>query len=287
MKANRMTGSWYLGLLVLLLLSSCASEQPMPSPANVVPPSTDSLQKIPILNFGTFHMGFTSDANSTEFDENDKENQRAVARVAKALVAFQPTVILVETVPSHNEALRSQYQRYCANPKAPLRNPSEVELLGFELGRLAGVKKIYGIDHKMGYNYRIGEEISNLVDSVWHDTFYANPMQFFPEINVNMDSLALKEKLQLINRDRFLDFLIAINADMLTHAGSEKGFEGADEAAKYYQRNLRMYANLNRIPLEPTDRVFILMGASHTAFFRDFISRSPKYEMVNTFDYLK
>jgi len=33
--------------------------------------------------------------------------------------------------------------------------------------------------------------------------------------------------------------------------------------------------------------VFILMGASHTAFFRDFISRSPKYEMVKTFDYFE
>ena len=42
-----------------------------------------------------------------------------------------------------------------------------------------------------------------------------------------------------------------------------------------------------QIKVAENDRVFILMGASHTAFFRDFISRSPKYEMVNTFEYLK
>lgn len=35
-----------------------------------------------------------------------------------------------------------------------------------------------------------------------------------------------------MNMDRFLDFLIAVNADMLTHAGTEGNFEGADEAAK-------------------------------------------------------
>lgn len=74
---------------------------------------------------------------------------------------------------------------------------------------------------------------------------------------------------------------------MLTHAGTEDGFEGADEAAKYYQRNLRMYSNLNRIELDEDDRVFILMGASHTAFFRDFMSRDPKYKMVDTFKYLR
>jgi hypothetical protein len=93
--------------------------------------------------------------------------------------------------------------------------------------------------------------------------------------------------LKLKNHNQYLDFLIAVNADMLTHVGSNKGFEGADQAAKYYQRNLRMYSNLNRLELNERDRIFILMGASHTAFFRDFISRSPKYKMVNTFDYLK
>ncbi len=83
---------------------------------------------------------------------------------------------------------------------------------------------------------------------------------------MNEDSLSILGKLKLMNRDRYLYFLIAVNADMLNHAGTEEGFEGADEAAKYYQRNLRMYSNLNRIDLEEHDRVFILMGASHTAF---------------------
>ena len=96
-----------------------------------------------------------------------------------------------------------------------------------------------------------------------------------------MDSLGLHEKLVLFNHDRFLDFVITVNSDMLTFAGTEGQFEGADEAAKYYQRNLRMFSNLHRVKLSADDRVFILMGASHTAFFRDFISRSPKYKMVN------
>ena len=48
-----------------------------------------------------------------------------------------------------------------------------------------------------------------------------------------------------------------------------------------------MYTEMNRLDIKSTDRIFILMGASHTAFFRDFIRRSPKYEMANTFDYLK
>ena len=153
-------------------------------------------------------------------------------------------------------------------------NPTEIELLAYEVGRLSGTERIYGIDHKMDYNYQVGNEIENRVDSVWYNIYQKNPLEFYPEVNVDLDTLPLFDKLQVMNHNRFLDFLIAVNSDQLTHVGSEDGFEGADEAAKYYQRNLRMYTNLNRLDLSKDDRVFILMGASHTAFFRDFISNS-------------
>ena len=245
------------------------------------------VSKIQVLNFGTFHMGYTNDANSTKFDENNKKNQQEVHEIARKLAKFNPTVIIVETPPDYDEMLKQEYNSYLKNPKIIFENPSEVELLAFELGSLCSTKKIYGIDHKLSYNYMIGSEIENTVDTSMYNQFYQNPFRFFPSINFNKDSLSLFEKLKLTNENRYLDFGIAINADMLTHAGTKKGFEGADEATKYYQRNLRMYTNLNRIELNKNDRVFILMGASHTAFFRDFMSRSPKYEMVNTFDYLK
>jgi len=83
------------------------------------------------------------------------------------------------------------------------------------------------------------------------------------------------------------DFMININADILTHAASAGKAAGADEAAKYYHRNLVMYSNLNRLPLTRDDRVFILMGASHTAFFNEFMNRSPKYEPVDAAAYLQ
>lgn len=244
-------------------------------------------EKVQVLNFGTFHMGFTTDANKTEFDEEDKKNQQKVHSVAEKLSDFKPTVILVEQEPKYNEKIQKEYRSYVNNPDTVFEAPSEIELLAYELGRLSGTKRIYGIDHKMGYNYRIGQQIDNQIDPQWHDKYYKDPLHFYPTVDVNRDSLSLLNKLKLTNRDRYLDFLIAVNADMLTHAGTKNGFEGADEAAKYYKRNLRMYSNLNRIELDEDDRVFILMGASHTAFFRDFMSRDPKFKMVDTFKYLR
>lgn len=244
------------------------------------------VKKIQVLNFGTFHMGATSDATKTEFDEHNRKNQRAAHKVARELAAFQPTVIIVELPPSYDEALQARYESYIKNPRRSFADPTEIELLAFEVGRLSGTTRIYGIDHKMEYNYKVGHEIENTTDPAWYMSYYQDPVGFHPIENPNEESLSLKEKLSITNTPEFLDFLMAVNADMLTHAASEDGFEGADEAARFYQRNLRMYTNLNRIGLKENDRVFLLMGAAHTAFFRDFFRRSPKYQMVDTASYI-
>lgn len=250
------------------------------------PSSENSIDKIQVLNFGTFHMSYTNDANKTEFDENDKENQKAVHKIAEMLSTFKPTVIIVEYPPSYNAKLQQEYSDYIKNPSMHFESPSEVELLAFEIGRLSNTARIYGIDNKMSYNYNIGFEILNTIDSLAHNQFYSDPSLSFPILANDENKLSVLEKLKNRNSNEYLDFLITVNADMLTHAGTDGNFEGADEAARYYQRNLRMYSNLNRISLDKNDRVFILMGASHTAFFRDFISRSPKYKMVDTDKYL-
>ena len=243
-------------------------------------------QTIKVLNFGTFHMGYTDDATSVDFDENDSNNRADVHKIAQLLAEFKPTVIIVETPPSYNSTLQKAYQEYLLNPKMKIKDPNEVELLAFELGRLTNTQRIYGIDHKMGYNYGIGYELAK---KKMNDQTYEKygVMIQREEKKLNYDNLSLLDKLKVENHPQYLDFLLNINADMLTYVSTKENFEGADEAAKFYHRNLRMYSNLNQLDLQATDRVFILMGAAHTAFFNDFMKRSPKYELVSPFLFLK
>ena len=240
---------------------------------------------IQVLNLGTFHMGNTSDARSTKFDEHNQENIRQVHEIAQALAEFKPTVILVEYTPDHQSILERNYEAYQENPELKFENPTEVELLAYEIGRLSNTKRIYGIDYKEGYNYAIGYQVDNGKDT---DTFL-NYMKMIEELEKQFpeDQMTLLEKLKFNNHPLYLDILMNLNADMLTHISSEGEHQGADEAAKFYHRNLVMYSNLNQIQLTDTDRVFILMGATHTAFFNMWLQRSPKYQLVNVFDYLK
>lgn len=240
---------------------------------------------IPVLNFGTFHMGYTPDANKVDFDENNKKNQEDVHKIARMLAEFKPTVLIVEDVPENNHLLQKAYQEYLINPKMKFEKPSEIELLAFELGRMSKANRIYGIDHQMGYNYMIGSQVKGKVNDDTYEKYFALVEK--EEKKLNYDTLSLLDKLKVDNHPQYLDFLLNVNADVLTYVSTKGNFEGADEASKYYHRNLRMYSNLNQIELKADDRVFILMGASHTAFFNDFMKRSPRYKLVNPFLYLK
>lgn len=257
------------------------------SPTSMAEGEAVAPDRIQVLNFATFHMGATSDEHSTEFDEENKQNQADAQAIAKRLAAFHPTIVCVEVPRERNDELAKEYASYLAAPTKSSTYYGEVGLVAFEVARLAGLSRLHGIDHKLSYNYRIGGEIENAIDPETLAEFNKDPFALWPELRVDEDSLSLLEKLRLFNTSAFLDFLITVNADMLALAGTENSFEGADEAAKYYQRNLRIYSNLNRIPMTKDDRVLIISGGSHTAFLGEFMQRCPKFEVVDTANYLR
>lgn len=240
-----------------------------------------------VLNLGTFHMGETTDANRTEFDEHDASNVKEVHDLALRLARFKPTVIVVEVQPQFQSMLDSQYRQYLKNPGMKFDKPNEVQLLAFEVGRLSGAERIYAIDYKEGYNYMIGNTVDDKKGKQLYqryaDMMNANERDFYQQLNRQPTVL---DMIRGINLPEYLDYLINVNADMLTYIASKGKWEGAEEAAKFYHRNLVMYSNLNQIELKPNDRLFILMGATHTAYFKEFMKRSPKYKLADVKPYL-
>jgi hypothetical protein len=241
-------------------------------------------QKIEVLNFGTFHMKYTPDEYKLKFEENDKSKAETY-QIAKMLAEFKPTIICVEIVPTKNEELNDDYANFLKNKNYKTKFGGEVTLIAYELAKIAGVKKIYGIDEKetAPYNYRIGEELKKPVDSITSKRYFNNAIKEFSAI----DDWSVLDKLKYLNTKEAQQSLINLNADILTYNSTQGNFEGADEASKYYRRNLRMFSNLNQIPVTENDRIFIIMGATHTAFFNEFLERSPKYKSVEVTQYLK
>ncbi|MEL7162311.1 MAG: DUF5694 domain-containing protein [Bacteroidota bacterium] len=268
--------------LLFLLLAVALAIYPAETPAQTAD-NTSTDPRIPVLNLGVFHMGATSDANSTEYDESAEENVRQIAAVCEQLATFRPTVICLETTPKNQEFLSKAYADYLADPtKDTPYADSEIQLLGFAAGQLAGAERVFAIDHRMSYNY----DLSELAERVNATEYFRVLERLQSQFEDYEPAETLGKTLAQLNTPAAYDFLIAINADMLTFANSPEGFEGADEAAKFYQRNLRMFANINKLPLTEEDRVLIISGATHAAFFDEFLRRSTRYRSVRVTDYL-
>ncbi|MCC7453465.1 MAG: hypothetical protein IT222_04805 [Crocinitomix sp.] len=92
--------------------------------------------KIEVLNFGTFHFGETTDASTTEFDEENKELHKEVREISKMIAKFQPTIICVETLPEVNDKLNELYQKF-------LKNPSELDTRIGEISMILEAKTKY------------------------------------------------------------------------------------------------------------------------------------------------
>ena len=199
------------------------------------------------------------------------------------LAEFKPTIIIVEALPKNDSILQIDYFDYVKNPNKVFENPAEIELLAYEVGRLSGTTKIYGINFKE--EYRIDGEITNQVD-VTTNPKYWNMLEE-NEKNNPEEGIPFIDMFKLNNHPQYLESLININADLYTYVSNKGKSEGADAAAKFYHRNLVMFSNLNQIDMDKDDRIFILMGGAHTAFFMDFLKRSPKFKIEDTFKYVK
>lgn len=87
---------------------------------------------------------------------------KIIVKFAKLLAEFKPTIILIEDVPKNYSVRQLLYSEYIKNPKKKFQKPDERELLAYEVGRISGAKKNYGIDFKEVYNYNIS--VKNNVD---------------------------------------------------------------------------------------------------------------------------
>jgi hypothetical protein len=68
-------------------------------------------------------------------------------------------------------------------------------------------------------------------------------------------------------------------------AGAGTSFEGADAAARWWHRNFRMFANIQRYA-QPGERVLVVAGSGHTAILRDFLAIDGRIRAADIHEYL-
>jgi hypothetical protein len=69
--------------------------------------------------------------------------------------------------------------------------------------------------------------------------------------------------------------------------GTDTSYAGATMTARWYERNLKIVANVLRTIESPNDRVLVIIGAAHGPILRELLARVPGIRVIPPADVLR
>ena len=68
--------------------------------------------------------------------------------------------------------------------------------------------------------------------------------------------------------------------------GGGGDYAGADSRAVWYNRNICIFSNIERLRTAGTDRILVVIGSGHVPILEHLAENAPEYELVPSRDVL-
>ncbi len=288
---NKNFGKIFLCLVVSLFYGQFVFGQKLHDPDHFLAPNKDSLPKIFLV--GTFHFEYYN-ADAYKVDKNkqidilSEQKQKELQKLLDYLAIFKPTKICMEAIDGRKTM--DNYRLYKTGKKDLARD--EVEQIGFRLMDKFNLDTIYAVDART-----IAEELPESKDSlvikpyfdrIFYDYNFKTSENYTNLFKYNTE---LSLKLPLLNYFKYLNSPKNLQRDYGAYlVGDFKNgkYDGADALATYwYNRNLRIFRNIQRVATSPKDRVLILFGAGHIAILDQLLKSTPEYDYIKFNDLKK
>lgn len=274
---------------LFVLVTFCGAKAQTPTDVSPKDHSCgDKAAKIMIL--GTYHMDNPGqDAINLRADDVlGEKRQGEITELVERLARFKPTKIAVEA-PYRNTAWPDRYQKFLAGEYKLGRN--EIEQVGFRLARRLGHGTVYPIDFPMWMNGLLPSEIEQPKAKPAPPAEAAGPKRALPPHIARTEELmrtaTVTEILRYLNSEQYARADHAGYLEMLLPDEGVAIYGRADLVTNWYKRNLRMFANVNRVAQFPGDRVLLIVGSGHLKILSDFALDSPQFCLVEAETYLK
>lgn len=287
-----------VALMMVTLLTSCQSNIELADKSFLENGQHNNNNQTKVLTVGTFHFDFPNlDVSKIEetnqIDVLDTKHQKEIETIINKLVKFKPSKIIIERPPEMQNVYDSLYNSYLIG-KHEL-NRSEEQQIGFRLAKRLKLEKLYCVD-AWGNDY---ESVQDVIDGndtqakeAFFEFFYKNPdsiLMSFREDKRLFKTQGIMAELKRINSEEFIerslgDYLVGI----FKYESKDYKQLGPDYVTSWwFNRNLRIFRNIQRVNTSPDDRIIVLYGAGHMNLLNIFFDSSPEYELMKTNDYLE
>jgi len=250
-----------------------------------------------VMFLGTFHFDDQGlDAYKPRFrlDIRSPERQRQIEELVERLALFRPTKIAVEQGPQDQPRLDSLYAAFLAGTYRLGTN--EVYQIGFRLAKRAGLKGVHAADVD-GRSYMSGDEVQaktaklglsmdSLMRRIAGDPWEARYRQLYAYDDSLKTVRTLREYLLYLNSPERLRVGHGAYSVGAFKLGRETDYLGPDDVTQWYNRNLRIFSNLQSMTAGPNDRIVLIIGAGHVPLLRFLAQSSPEYRLREPSEFL-
>lgn len=294
------------GIIISALLTSCSVQniqakqgKNLEQKANPIsdPDLFIGKHKAKVMVLGVFHFhnpGLDSYKPKYSFNILERKRQEELEILLKQITKYKPTKILVEWDRIKDDSIANErYLKYLTGTFSIDDKSNEVYQLGFKLAKKLGHKKIYCSDASAEWfgvdldwdNYDV-EAYLKSKGQYKKSTRY--DYQSFYELCDSLKTVqTLTEHLAMLNspKNRLKDHQAYFTDLILEGAGDN--YLGADAVAKWYRRNLRIYANAyDFTDFDKEERLLLIYGSGHVWQLRQFFMDSPDFEYIEPIEYL-
>ncbi len=263
-------------------------------------------RKAKAMVFGIFHFSYPN-LDRIKTDKKDQlnlttpERQKEIEEIVHLLEKFKPTKIAVEIKTWSQLHIDSLYGKYLTNNyNLPINESYQI---GFRLAKILNHSKIYCVDtwgniseyftgnSRDQFNIRTEKEpmlnkYEAFTDSVTSATKKSGTTEGetrekgYKTLQKILSQINAPEKIKKDNA-RYLNELSLFEEKEFDYAGTDW------IAASWYNRNLRIFRNIQRITENSTDRILIIYGSGHAYLLSQFLDNSLKYDVVPVLNYIK
>lgn len=244
----------------------------------------DAAEPARVLVLGTYHFANPGlDVVKTEVaDVLSPAKQAEIRAVVEEVARFRPTKIAVEHEPAAAPRLDSLYRAYRAGRHELSRN--ETEQLGFRLAARFEHPRVYPIDHGGKFPFEAMMEYAQDHDTAFVAFIQEELARRTAESNREQKENTVGEILRSSNQPKQLDRDHGIYM-RFAEVGAGDTYVGAELLSKWYERNIHIFANVQRIA-EPGDRVLVIIGSGHAPILKELITYHPQMSLVEALEYL-
>jgi hypothetical protein len=246
-----------------------------------------------VLLVGTFHFEYYNlDAHKVDKDKQidilSVPKQKELKELLDYLSVFKPTKICIEAFPEWNAV--EKYRAYRAGQKKSVKD--ERYQVAFKLMDRFKLDTAYSIN---------AESIANDFQSTKDSSLFMPYLQNLYDGYSDRDNSAyvkwrdykttLTTKLSLLQYFKYLNAPNNLRRDFGAYLVGDYKLgktKGADILAiDWYDRNLRIFRNLQNIDSKPNDRILVLFGSGHVAILDQLLASSPEYQYIRFSDLKK